>query len=193
MSLNIIYSEIIKLFYFIINPLPGKLGTFLRMKYNYFLWNNPQNVYVRAYSEFIGQKNIKIGENASLGKNTFMAADDGLIEIGHNLQSNMNVQFNASGGGRLFIGNNVMIGPNVVIRTANHAFKRKDIPYNKQGHTYDDIIIKDNVWIGANVVVLSNVIIGENSIIGAGAVVTKEVPPNVISVGIPAVTISKLT
>lgn len=192
MSIKFVYSEIFKWTYFFFNPLPGKIGTFFRMKLNYFLWNNPQNVYVRPYSEFIGQKNIKIGKNASLGKYTFMAADNGFIEIGQNLQSNINVQLNASGGGKLHIENDVMIGPNVVIRTANHAFKRKNIPYNKQGHTYDDIKIKDNVWIGANVVVLSNVVIGENSIIAAGAVVTKDVPPNVISGGIPAVTISSL-
>jgi acetyltransferase-like isoleucine patch superfamily enzyme len=48
------------------------------------------------------------------------------------------------------------------------------------------IRIRKGCWIGANAVVLPGVEIGPNSVIGAGAVVTKDVPPNVIVAGIPA-------
>ena len=47
-------------------------------------------------------------------------------------------------------------------------------------------IIKDNVWIGANVVVMKGVTIDEGSVIGANSVVTKDIPPYSIAVGIPA-------
>ena len=48
------------------------------------------------------------------------------------------------------------------------------------------ITVKDNVWIGGNVVILPGVTIGKNSIVAAGAVVTKDVPDNVIVGGNPA-------
>lgn len=55
-----------------------------------------------------------------------------------------------------------------------------------------EIVIGDNVWIGNNVIVLPGVHIGSNSIIGAGAVVTKDVPENVIYAGVPAKFIKSL-
>jgi len=79
-----------------------------------------------------------------------------------------------------------MIGPNVVMRTANHNFLRTDIPMQVQGHLFGDINIEDDVWIGANVTILGGVNIGRGSIIGAGAVVTKNVPSMAIAAGVPA-------
>jgi acetyltransferase-like isoleucine patch superfamily enzyme len=55
------------------------------------------------------------------------------------------------------------------------------------------VTIKDNVWIGMNAVILKGVTIGENSIVAAGAVVSKDVPPNVVVAGNPAVVVKQLT
>ena len=49
------------------------------------------------------------------------------------------------------------------------------------------VIIADNVWIGMNATILKGVTIGENSVVAAGSVVTKNVPPNVVVAGNPAV------
>jgi acetyltransferase-like isoleucine patch superfamily enzyme len=54
------------------------------------------------------------------------------------------------------------------------------------------VIIKDNVWIGFNAVILKGVTIGENSIVAAGAVVTKDVPANVVVAGNPAAVVKQL-
>ncbi|NED55599.1 sugar O-acetyltransferase, partial [Micromonospora aurantiaca] len=54
------------------------------------------------------------------------------------------------------------------------------------------IVIEDNVWLGGGAIVLPGVTIGTNSVIGAGAVVTKDVPPNVVAVGNPAKVIRHL-
>jgi acetyltransferase-like isoleucine patch superfamily enzyme len=72
------------------------------------------------------------------------------------------------------------------MRTADHDFSRTDIPIQNQGHDHEDIIIEDDVWIGANTIVLKGVNIGRGAIIGAGAVVTKSIPSMAIAVGIPA-------
>ena len=54
------------------------------------------------------------------------------------------------------------------------------------------VIFEDNVWIGDSAIVCKGVTIGENSIIGAGAVVTKDVPPNSVYAGNPAILVKTL-
>jgi galactoside O-acetyltransferase len=98
----------------------------------------------------------------------------------------MNVHVNSSIGGSIIIGNNCLIGPNVIFRTASHKFDRVDTPIWQQGHKIGNIILEDDVWVASNVVIIGNVKIGKGAIIGAGAVVTKDIPPYAIAYGVPA-------
>ncbi|MDD5899690.1 MAG: sugar O-acetyltransferase [Lachnospiraceae bacterium] len=83
----------------------------------------------------------------------------------------------------IYVGNDVMFAPNVVITTTNHTIDpelRKDmLQYVRPVH------IGNCVWIGSGVVILPGVTIGDNSVIGAGSVVTKDIPANVVAVGNP--------
>ncbi len=83
----------------------------------------------------------------------------------------------------IFVGDNVMIGPNVVIATAGHpvnpALRLQAAQFNISVH------IGNNVWIGAGAIMLPGVHIGDNSVIGAGSIVTKDIPANVVAVGNP--------
>lgn len=83
----------------------------------------------------------------------------------------------------IFVGNNVMFGPNVTVSAGTHPIhpelRSKQAQYNIPIH------IGNNVWIGANSVILPGVNIGDNSIIGAGSIVTKDIPSNVVAVGNP--------
>lgn len=83
----------------------------------------------------------------------------------------------------IYIGDYVMIGPNVTIATAGHPInpdlRRKIAQFNIP------VKIGNNVWIGANSVILPGISIGENSVIGAGSIVTKDIPANVVAVGNP--------
>ena len=83
----------------------------------------------------------------------------------------------------IYIGDMTMIAPNVTITTATHpvlpSLREKGIQYNV------DVHIGRNVWIGAGAVILPGVTIGDNSVIGAGSVVTKDIPANVVAVGVP--------
>ncbi|EPH6501783.1 sugar O-acetyltransferase [Vibrio vulnificus] len=101
--------------------------------------------------------------------------------LGNNVYANFNLTL--VDDTHIYIGNSVMIAPNVTIATAGHPvdpeLRRKVAQFNIPVH------IKDNVWIGANSVVLPGVTIGENSVIGAGSVVTKDIPANVVAVGNP--------
>ena len=90
-------------------------------------------------------------------------------------------------GSPVEIGDDVMMGPQVVIFTANHCFDSCDTPMRLQGHTDPQkVVIEDDVWIGLRVIIMPGVRIGKGAIIAAGAVVTKDVPPYAIVGGIPA-------
>ena len=103
------------------------------------------------------------------------------IYFGKNVYANFNLTM--VDDTKIFVGDNVMFGPNVVISSATHPIspelRIKQAQYNSSIH------IGDNVWIGASVVVLPGVKIGNNSVIGAGSVVTKDIPNNVVAVGSP--------
>lgn len=97
------------------------------------------------------------------------------------------IGINARIQGPLSIGDNVMMGPDVIIYTKNHESIRTDIPMTKQGVTEPKkVIIEDDVWIGARVIILPGVTIGKGSIIAAGSVVTRDVEPFTIVGGVPA-------
>jgi len=86
--------------------------------------------------------------------------------------------------GDITIGDNVLIGPGSKIVTASHPFDLER--RRKLGTSCKPVVIKDDVWLGAGVIVLPGVTIGARSIIGAGAVVTKDIPDDVVAVGNPA-------
>lgn len=83
----------------------------------------------------------------------------------------------------VYIGKNVFIAPGVVLACAGHS---KDFKQRAEGIlTSAPITIGDDAWIGANAVINGGITIGNGSIIGAGSVVTKDIPANVITFGVP--------
>lgn len=103
------------------------------------------------------------------------------VYVGNNMYANFNLTL--VDDGNIFIGDNVMFGPNVTVATANHPIypelRRKGLQYNK------DVHIGSNVWIGASCVIVPGVSIGDNSVIGASSVVTKDIPEGAVAVGNP--------
>lgn len=111
------------------------------------------------------------------------------IQIGDNFYANHNCTI--LDGAKVTIGNNVFLGPNCCITTAEHPL---DYQQRNAGIEYAvPIEIADNVWIGASVTILSGVKIGKNSVIGAGSIVTKDIPTNVIAVGNPCKVLREIT
>jgi galactoside O-acetyltransferase len=131
-------------------------------------------------------ENMRFGRSVSCGRSAFFTAEGGSIEVGDRVSFNTNVHVNASVGKRIQLGNDVLVGPNVVLRSADHRFERTDVPIRNQGHNLGEIIIEDDVWLGANVVVVGGVRIGRGAVIAAGAVVTRDVEPMAIMGGVPA-------
>lgn len=107
-------------------------------------------------------------------------------DCGKNLTIGKRVFFNSGckvqDQGGITIGDGALIGHNVVLATINHSFA----PEHRADNLLAPIHIGKNVWIGANAVVLPGVSVGDNSVIAAGAVVSKNVPADVVVGGVPA-------
>jgi maltose O-acetyltransferase len=92
--------------------------------------------------------------------------------------------------GRITIGDDVQIGPNVQLLTATHPIEPE--PRRNKWEAAQPITIGNNVWLGGGVIVCPGVTIGDNTVVGAGAVVVRDLPANVVAVGNPARIIREL-
>ena len=103
------------------------------------------------------------------------------MHVGNNFYSNFNLT--VVDDVDIYIGDNVMIAPNVVIATGTHPICPK---LREKGYQYNlPVHIGNRVWIGAGTIILPGVTIGDDSVIGAGSVVTKNIPSGVVAVGNP--------
>lgn len=150
----------------------------------------------KQYNESLedeGRKNYLIGQIfGSVGYNVHLEApvylDYGYrTTIGNDFFSNFNLTILDGGG--VEIGDDVFIGPNVGIYTANHP---TDVRRREKGYEWAlPVKIGDKVWIGGGVTILPGVTIGNNTVIAAGSVVTKDIPANVIAAGNPCMIIKE--
>ena len=145
-----------------------------------------QRLYLGDGISITGAENISLWCDVSLLHHSSLYAVKGHIHIGSHFSGNVNVLIDASDGGEIIIGNDVLVGPNSVIRASNHNYKRTDIPIREQGHSGGTIVIENDVWLGANVKVTPDVVIHKGAVIAAGAVVTHDVEPYEIVGGVPA-------
>lgn len=107
--------------------------------------------------------------------------------VGITIGKNSGLGINSRVRGPLNIGNDVMMGPDVIILGGGHNFQRTDIPMRLQGQPPSTkTIIGNDVWIGTRAIIMPGVKIGNGVIIGAGAVVTKDIPDFAVVGGIPA-------
>jgi acetyltransferase-like isoleucine patch superfamily enzyme len=182
-----LFSEIIIWIELIIMLMPGRLGAVLRrliLRFRIDSLGDSASIGLGFYLK--NGKNVIIGEQFSCDRNTFMSADGGLIIIGNHVSLNIGVILNADIGGQISIGNNVLIGPYVVMRTADHNYSSREQLIRSQGHRITNIMIEDDVWIGAGAIILGGSVIRKGSIIGAGSVVKGEVMSYTVAVGSPA-------
>jgi maltose O-acetyltransferase len=128
-----------------------------------------KNVNIENGVFFGSGSDIEIGSGSGIGRNSYIAG------IG--------------GGGKVIIGDKVMIAPETVILTLSHKFK--DLKSIQGVNESTCVTIEHHSWIGLRSIILPGVTIGKYSIIGAGGVVTKNIPPYVVAGGVPAKIIKK--
>ncbi len=111
------------------------------------------------------------------------------IIMGNNVRITLNCCIWAEKNSKIIFGDNVLVGPGVKMFSGNHGTKLNGTPMVYQERVEADIIIGNDVWIGANSVITSGVTIADGAVVAAGSVVTKNVPANTIVGGVPAKTI----
>lgn len=160
----------------------------LENKKKIFKYNNLEPEYEKAkdalIKEILGKTgniiNVEAPFHCDYGYN---------IEVGENFFANYNLTI--LDVGKVKIGDNAQIAPNVSIYTAGHPIHPDS---RNSGYEYGiPITIGDNVWIGGNTCIMPGVTIGNNVVIGAGSVVTKDLPDNVIAVGNPCRILRKIS
>lgn len=145
-------------------------------------WINKIPFYFIRHFYYKKVMGITIGKGSSIHLRCFLYGAN--ILIGENSTINRNCYLD--GRGRLVIGNNVSVSPDVQLITEDHD-------YNSSGFTgrSRDVIIDDYVWIGTKAMILPGVHIGKGAVICAGAIVTKSVGEYDVVAGIPAVKIKE--
>ncbi len=121
------------------------------------------------------------------------------ISMGDGSYANFN--FTVLDEGKVTIGKNVFIGPNVSVLTPIHPLRYQDrnIFYNEKTKNSTNweragaVTIGDNCWLGGSVTVCPDVTIGEGCVIGAGSVVTRDIPAHSLAVGVPCRVLRPLT
>ena len=126
-------------------------------RYYYIHVINKPEIFYRKLGVKIGKRCTFIGDNISFSSEPY------LINIGNDVRVSFDVCFITHDGG-------------------THVLRKQ----NPEVCIYGQIIVGNNVFIGAQSMILKGVVIGENSIVGAGSVVTKSIPANQIWAGNPA-------
>lgn len=132
---------------------------------------------------------IRIESGTFVGRNSILSCKNGDITLGHNV----NIGFNSEvfSGSKVSIGDNCLIAAYCYFIGGDHDTDSVDTAVTKQGSSSYGIKVEEGCWFGAAVKVLDGVTIGRNSVLGAGAVVTKNIPENTVSAGVPAKVIRK--
>src|SRR5665647_755014 len=145
------------------------LDSFLSFLYKRSMKSCGKMVRIRSSSSvFFGLENLSIGNDVNIPRFAHIFCTDAPLTIG----------------------NKVVFGPSPTIVTGNHRIDivGKNIvdSHEKSPENDKEVIIEDDIWIGANVTILMGIIIGRGSVVAAGAVVHKSCPPYSIVGGIPA-------
>lgn len=150
-----------------------------------------------SYSSFLGKGvkiyqgvnngkkgEVKIGDKTAIEDYAILHAYGGSIFIDKN--SFIGPHCVLYGHGKIHIGQNCLVAMHTCIISANHSIPPRHLSIRSLPDIRKEVIIEDDVWVGAGVKILSGVKVGKGAVIGAGSVVTKDLPPYSISVGNPA-------
>ena len=89
------------------------------------------------------------------------------------------------GRGRIVLGDDCMLGPNVMITASNYRYDEGQ-PVSDQAMREADVVLGRDVWLGASVILLPGVRLGDGCVVAAGAVVRGAFPDMSILAGNPA-------
>jgi acetyltransferase-like isoleucine patch superfamily enzyme len=159
-----------------------RLGAGVYLDQGVYLHGCPEGIEIGA--------NSYVMHNAELHVFNFRDLPHAFIKVGRGTFIGESVVVRGQGG--VTIGDKVLIAPMAKILAVNHNFEDVSRPVMDQGITGRGIVIEDGAWIGAGAVILDGVRVGRGAVIGANAVVSRDVPPHCVAVGVPARVVKRL-
>jgi acetyltransferase-like isoleucine patch superfamily enzyme len=132
----------------------------------------------RAYGRMI------LGRWLHLGVNTALRCHEGTLSVGDKCVLGRGVSVNCYLD--IEIGAASLFADDVYVSDFDHKFADLTVPIKDQGITKSRVRIEPDVWLGTKVTVARGVVVGQGSVVGANAVVTHDLPPYSVSVGVPA-------
>lgn len=137
-----------------------------------------------------GRRGVKLARGAKLGRRSIVTTSSQMSKRGEGLEIGTSsgigdyAHIGCSGG--VTIGNDVIAGPYVTFHSQEHVTSDVDSLIRNQGTRESEIMIADNVWIGARATFLAGSRVGTGSVVAAGSVVRGEFPPYSVIGGVPA-------
>jgi len=197
----------------LLSDFPTVIGSVLRgSTYRSLFGSMGSNCFIEKNVRFYAPQRIHLGNRVFIGEGSFIdAAPPGSeIHIKDNVHISQGVVIRGLGG-KIVIDEMVNVGTGSIIYGAadvkigrysllanyveliagDHVFKDPSIPIRFQGRKIGNIVIGEDVWLGARVSVLNGINIGKGSVVGANAVVTKDIPSYSVAAGNPAMVIRK--
>jgi acetyltransferase-like isoleucine patch superfamily enzyme len=152
-----------------------------------------RNLRIDDHVKIIRPDRLTLGDNVLIHSHAVLycsgSAPDyrsgGRIVIGNNVELAWGCILHG-GGAQIIIKDFAIIGAGAVLVSEMYSYEDVSVPAQLQPKTMGDVVIEENTTVGANAVVLPGVTIGRSAIVGAGAVVTEDVPPFSVAVGVPA-------
>ncbi len=163
-------------------PADVHLGRHVYLDHGVYLHACPQGI-------FIGDETF-VMHGSELHVYNFRDLPDSGIWVGRNCFLGEFCLIRGQGG--VHIGDSVLIAPRVQMLAVNHLFDDPSRPVIRQGIIARGIVVEDGAWIGAGAILLDGVRVGKGAVVGAGAVVTRDVPPHTLALGVPARVVRRL-
>jgi len=211
--LALLWFELLTTF---LGPIPGALGLFLRRIFYPTLFKSvgkdvvfgrnltlrhPHKISIGSHViidedctlDAKGESNqgLTLGDYVTIGRWSSLVCKNGDIEIGSHVNIGTTVKIIVNEGGLIRIGSNIDIGSLAHFSGGTYDYDQLEtLPSARKKETLG-ITVEDFAWIGVGVILLDGVCIGKKSIVGAGAVVTSDIPPHSVAVGVPARVIKK--
>lgn len=157
-----------------------------------FCFSNIKSLYIGKGVEIIisGEGKIEFGEGTYIDDYCKFECSDGYIVIGKNNYFNCYCKLISLK--KIITGDDCIFGPNTNIYDHDHRFSIKTELIRKQGFCYDEVLIKDNIWIGANCVITKGVTISNRIVVAANSTVTKDLILSGVYAGVPVKIIKKI-
>ena len=153
-----------------------------------FGFNRLSSAEISKKNEYMKKVFASCGDNCYIELPLYANWGGHHVHFGSNVYANFNLTL--VDDGHIYVGDNVMFGPNVTVATANHPLdsylRSRGLQYNR------DVYIGDNTWIGSGVMIVPGVKIGNDCVIGAGSIVTGDIPDMTLAAGNPCRVLRKI-